>query len=53
MSSLVRKIQKKQKKVPKDLPGKGAKGTPHASVSLRLNPATGEMQEYHLTKGWK
>lgn len=52
MASLVRKIQKRNKKA-KEGPGKGAAGTPHASVILRKNPKTGEMQEYHLTKGWK
>jgi hypothetical protein len=52
MASLVRKIQKRNKKA-KDGPGKGQAGTPHASVILKLNPKTGKMQEYHLTKGWK
>jgi hypothetical protein len=33
--------------------GEGPAGTPHASVILKLNPKTGKMQEYHLTKGWK
>lgn len=53
MASLTRKIQKKIKKKAADQPGKGPPGSPHASVSLRRNPKTGEMQEYHLTKGWK
>jgi hypothetical protein len=52
MSSLVRKMQKKKKKLSEG-PGKGPPKTPHASIVLRKNPKTGEMQEYHLTKGWK
>jgi hypothetical protein len=52
LASLARRIQKRQKKLA-DGPGKGQAGTPHASVILKLNPKTGLMQEYHLTKGWK
>ncbi len=51
MASLIRKMQKRKKL--REGPGKGAPKTPHASVVLRKNPKTGEMQEYHLTKGWK
>jgi hypothetical protein len=53
MSSLARKIQKKL--APRGIvtPGKGGDGDVMASVIMKLNPKTGLMQEYHLTKGWR
>jgi hypothetical protein len=31
----------------------GQAGTPKARIIFKLNPATGKMQEYHVTKGWR
>lgn len=57
MSSAIRKLQKKlkaQQTVDLDAnPGMGEPGTPMARVIRKVNPATGKMQDYHLTKGWK
>lgn len=51
MSSQARKIAKKKKRALG--PGAGPPGSTHAKVTMRLNPKTGVMQEYHFTKGWK
>lgn len=55
MSSLARKIQKKLARASGKGggPGMGQGGTVKARVILKENPKTGEMQEYHLTKGWR
>lgn len=53
MSSLARKIQKKLSSRGVIKPGKGPSGDPMAGVIMKLNPKTGLMQEYHLTKGWR
>jgi hypothetical protein len=51
MPSLARRIAKQKART--SGPGKGPADTKSASVILKLNPATGQMQEYHFTKGWK
>lgn len=57
MSSAIRKLQKKLKAAQTvDLdasPGMGQPGTPMCRVIRKVNPKTGEMQDFHLTKGWK
>lgn len=37
----------------KDTPGMGPPGTPKARIIIKLNPKTGQMEEYHVTKGWR
>lgn len=53
MTSLAGKIRKKMKAASGKGPGMGKGGTPKARIILKLNPKTGLMQEYHLTKGWR
>lgn len=53
MASLARKIQKKLQQNKEKGPGMGQGGTPKARIIRKVNPETGEMQDYHLTKGWR
>ncbi|ARK07492.1 hypothetical protein LAV_00117 [Sphingobium phage Lacusarx] len=54
MGSLERKMMRTRKlKSPADGPGMGRSGTPKARIIMKWNPKTDQMQEYHLTKGWR
>ena len=53
MASLARKIEKRKNPNRVRGPGMGQPGTPMARVIMKMNPKTGNMQEFHVTKGWK
>ncbi|MEQ6333258.1 hypothetical protein [Sphingobium sp. MK2] len=53
MSNLIRKIAKKKRAAALKGPGMGKSGTAKARIIMKLHPETGEMREFHLTKGWR
>jgi hypothetical protein len=53
MSSLARKMARRNASVLGRGPGMGQPGTPKARIVMRYNPDTESMEEFHLTKGWK
>lgn len=53
MSSLTRKMKKKMAANSSSASAKAKSKKTTASVTIKLNPKTGLMQEYHTTKGWR
>ncbi len=52
MSSLTRKIEKRKGAKPAE-PSTAVKNAVNGMVTRKIHPVTGEMQDYHYTKGWR
>ena len=52
MASIARKIQKRLE-AHKPSTSTAAKQTVNGMVTRKINPATGQYQDFHYTKGWR